>query len=289
MRTRHIADIEVSCIGLGGMPLSIAGRPDAERGKEVIEAAVRGGMTLIDTADAYCLDNDDFNHNERLIAAALAELGDDGARVTVATKGGVRRPSGAWTRDARPDRLREACEASLKALDREVIDLYQLHAPDPEVPLADSVGALARLREEGKIRLVGLSNVSIDEIEEARAIVPVASVQNRCNLWDADPLSDGIIDHCAANEIAFIPHSPVGGHRGHARSDTDDRLQEVATSLDASPQQVMLAWLLAVAPVVIPIPGASRLESVRSSIGAAELELPEEVVAELTQGAREGA
>lgn len=285
MKTRHIADLEVSCIGLGGMPLSIAGRPDPEQGKKVIQAAVEGGMTLIDTADVYCLDDSELGHNERLITAALAEIGNP--EITVATKGGLRRPRGAWTRDGRPERLREACEASLVALGREVIDLYQLHAPDPEVPLADSVGELSRLKEEGKIRHIGLSNVSVEEVERARAVAPIASVQNRFNLWDSDPLTEGLIQHCADSGIAFLPHSPVGGHRGVARGDKDEALRAIATELGATPQQVLLAWLLALSPVMIPIPGASRLTSVEGSVAASELELPAEVVTELTRRARE--
>jgi aryl-alcohol dehydrogenase-like predicted oxidoreductase len=284
MKTRRIADIEVSCIGLGGMPLSISGRPDEERGKEVVRAAVEAGMTFIDTADVYCLDDSEIGHNERLIAAALSEAGFD--HVTVATKGGLHRPGGAWVTDGRPEHLRAACEASLRALGREVIDLYQLHAPDDDVPFADSVGALARLRDEGKIRHLGLSNVAVDQIEEARAIAPVASVQNRCNLWDTAPFTSGVVDYCTEHGIAFLPHSPVGGHRGHARTGEDAELEAIAADVGASTYEVLLAWLLAVSPVMIPIPGASRIESAQSSAAAADLELPPAAIDKLTARAR---
>src|SRR5689334_2983078 len=153
----------VGAIGLGGMYMSITGRPDEGQAIRAIHAALDAGVTLIDTADVYCLDHRDIGHNERLIAKAIAGRAE---RVILATKGGLTRPDGAWARDARPERLREACEASLRALRVSAIDLYQLHAPDSNVPFADSVGAIARLREHGKVRLVGLSNVDIAQIEE---------------------------------------------------------------------------------------------------------------------------
>lgn len=278
MKTRTIADLTVSCIGLGGMPLSIAGRPDRGQAIDVIRAAVDAGMTLIDTADVYCLDDDDIGHNERLIAEALDGISSE---VVVATKGGLRRPGGAWTTDGRPEHLRAACEASLVALRRDVIDLYQLHAPDDDVPLADSVGELARLCEAGKIRHVGLSNVDVAEIEEARTIVEIASVQNRCNLFDTKSFANGVVDHCMAEGIAFLPHSPVGGHRGHARAGTDPDVVAIAGELGASPYEVLLAWLLAAGDQIIPIPGASKISSARSSARAADLELPAEALERL--------
>jgi aryl-alcohol dehydrogenase-like predicted oxidoreductase len=203
----------VSEIGLGGMYLSIQGRPDEAQAVRTIQAALEAGVTLVDTADVYCLDDRDIGHNERLIAKAIAGRGE---RVVVATKGGLRRPGGAWTTDARPDRLVAACEASLKALGLTAIDLYQLHAPDDRVPFADSVGALARLREAGKIKLVGLSNVTADELAEAQRIVPIASVQNRWNPGHRGPERDGVLGACTAAGIAFLPYSPFGGAGGAA-------------------------------------------------------------------------
>jgi len=282
MKTRRIADLEVSCIGLGGMPLSLEGRPTDDDGVRVIAAAIDAGMTLIDTADVYCIGDDDIGHNEQLIARALREHGAAG-HVTVATKGGLRRPGGAWVTDGRPEHLRRACEASLRALDVDAIELYQLHAPDDDVPFADSVGALAELQREGKIKRVGLSNVSVAEIEEARAIVEVAGVQNRCNPMDTAAFDDGVVTHCAGRGIAFLAHSPVGGHHGHVRIDTNPVLEQVGTRHGVSPYQVCLALLLDVAEVMIPIPGASKIASAQSSAAAAALELNADDRAELAR------
>jgi aryl-alcohol dehydrogenase-like predicted oxidoreductase len=263
----------VSAIGLGGMPLSLAGRPDGPQAIRVIHAALDAGMTLIDTADSYCLDDDDLNHNEMLIARALRDSAHRD-EVLVATKGGLERPAGAWTVNGRPEHLRRACERSLKAFGVDRIELYQLHAPDPAVPFEESVGALADLQRAGKIRHVGLSNVDVAQIELARTVVQVVSVQNCCNPFDRQPFLDGTVAHCTRNHIAFLPHSPVGGHRGHVRITAEPTLRRVAEKLGATPYQVCLAWLLASSPMMIPIPGASRTESARSSAAAAELVLP---------------
>jgi aryl-alcohol dehydrogenase-like predicted oxidoreductase len=284
MDTRRIGDLEVGCIGLGGMPLSLEGRPAEADAVRVIHAALDAGMTLIDTADVYCIDDDDLGHNERVIARALRERPAGAAGVVVATKGGLRRPRGGWVVDARPERLTAACEASLRALGVEAIDLYQLHAPDDQVPLADSVGALADLAHAGKIRRVGLSNVSIAEIEQARGIVEIVSVQNRCNPMDTAAFESGVVRHCAEQGIAFLPHSPVGGHRGHARVPDDPTLGRVAERHGATPYQVCLALLRSLTEVMIPIPGASRVESARSSAAAADLVLSDEDRAELARG-----
>jgi aryl-alcohol dehydrogenase-like predicted oxidoreductase len=282
MHTRRIADVEVSAIGLGGMPLSLAGRPGEEDAIRVIHAALDAGMTFIDTADVYCIDDQDLGHNERLIARALRERpAASGDSILVATKGGLRRPGGAWVTDARPERLVAACDASLRALGVEAIDLYQLHAPDKRVPLSDSVGALAELARAGKIRRIGLSNVSVAEIEEARAIVEIASVQNRCNPLDTASFESGVVAYCTRHGIAFLPHSPVGGHRGHVRVAGDPALAGVAERRGATSYQVCLAFLLALSPVMIPIPGASRPGSARASAAAADLVLTEQDLAEL--------
>jgi len=169
----------VSVIGYGGMPLSLAGRPSEDQAIRAVHAALDSGATLIDTADVYCLDDSDIGHNERLIAKALKQWPGSKDHIIVATKGGLTRPGGRWERNGRPEHLRRACDKSLAALGVERIDLYQLHAPDPRVPFADSVGVLAELKAAEKVRCVGLSNVSVEEIEEARGIVEVTTVQNR--------------------------------------------------------------------------------------------------------------
>ena len=255
-------------IGLGGMYLSIQGRPDDAQAIRTIHAALDAGETLVDTADVYCLDDRDIGHNERLIAKAIAGRAD---RVVVATKGGLRRPGGAWTRDARPEQLAAACDASLKALGVAAIDLYQLHAPDGAVPFAESVGALARLREAGKIRFVGLSNVSAAELAEAQRIVPIASVQNRWNPSHRGPERDGVLAACTAAGIAFLPYSPFGGASGAASLAERKKLSAEAARRGMSPHRLVLSWMLAKSPVVIPIPGARREASVRDSAAATAL------------------
>ena len=283
MQTRSFGStgLNLSCIGLGGMPLSIAGRPDAAAGAKVVHAALDAGMTLVDTADVYCIDDDDIGHNERLIAGAIASWSGDASAIFVATKGGLRRPGGAWTVDARPERLREACEASLAALGVERIGLYQLHAPDDAVPYEDTVGALAQLRDEGKIEHVGLSNVSVAEIEAAQAIVPIVSVQNRCNPFDRRAWTDGVLAKCESDGIAFLPYSPVGGGGGKHRVGSDATLVSVGEAHGASPYEVALAWLLQKSPAMFPIPGASKIASALSSAKAAEVTLSDAEVARI--------
>jgi len=258
--------------------MSCAGRPDEATSIDVIHAAIDAGMDLIDTADCYCLDDEDFHHNERLVAKALRGRPE---RVVVATKAGLRRPGGDWVEDGRPERLRACCEASLRALGVERIDLWQLHAPDRDVPWADQVGVFARMREEGKVAAVGLSNVSVAEIEAARALVPVASVQNRCNPWDLSAFEDGVVEACEAFGITFLAYSPVNGD-DHSTVGSSTLLRREGAALGLDPYQVALLWLRAKAPaVMLPIPGASRVASARSSAAALGRSLPPEVGARL--------
>ncbi len=272
---------EVSAIGLGGMPLSLEGRPDEADGVRVIHAALDGGMRLIDTADVYCIDDRDIGHNERLVARALREWSGPSNDVLVATKGGLERPRGAWTTNGRPDHLVKACDASLRALGVERIAVYQLHAPDDDVPLAESAGALARLRDAGKIEHVGLSNVTVAEIDEASAIVPIVSVQNRCNPYDLRAFRDGVLAACEARGLAFLPYSPVGGGRGHARLADDAALARVGARHGANAYETALAWLVAKSDAMIPIPGASKIASATSSAHAGDVALAPADVSEI--------
>ena len=282
MPTRRLGGLQVSAIGLGEMPMSLAGRPDEARSVRTIHAALDAGVTLIDTADAYCLGGDEVGHNERLVAKALAAWPGDRDRVLVATKGGHTRPGREWGLDGRPEYLRRACEASLRALGVEAIGLYQLHRPDPKVPFAESVGALAELKEAGKVRLVGLSNVSVDQIRQARQLVQVASVQNEFS--PRFRRSEGELAFCAAERIAFLPWSPLGGiGRGRDLGGRHRAFAEVAEAHGVSPQQVALAWQLAKAPVVIPIPGSSRPETITDSAAATRLRLRDDQLARLDQ------
>jgi aryl-alcohol dehydrogenase-like predicted oxidoreductase len=275
MPSRRIGGVKVSAVGLGAMPLSLAGRPDEAQALRTIHAALDAGVTLIDAADAYCLDDSDTGHNERLVAKALAAWpgGRDGA--LVATKGGHTRPGGEWGLDGRPEYLKRACDASLRALGVEAIGLYQFHRPDPKVPFTESVGALAELKAAGKVRMVGLSNVSVDQIEQARRIVEVASVQNEFS--PRFRRSEGELAWCAAHGIAFLPWSPLGGiGRGGMLGQRHAAFAEVAGRHGVSPQRVALAWELAKAAVVIPIPGASRPETIADSAAAATLRLDDD-------------
>jgi aryl-alcohol dehydrogenase-like predicted oxidoreductase len=280
MQTRAIGDRKVSAIGLGAMQLSVSGRPDHEQGVATIHAALGAGVTLIDTADSYCLDDSEVGHNERLIGEALRSWGGDSSDVLVATKGGHIRPNGRWEVNGTPSHLRSACEASLKALGVETIDLYQFHRPDPSVPYAESLGALHDLREAGKVRMVGISNASVDQISEAAEILGggLVSVQNQ---FSPDfRSSEPELRRCEEMGLAFLPWSPFGG--ASRAADVGSRFAvfaEVASAHGVSPQQVTLAWMLALSPVVIPIPGSSRPSTIRDSVAAADLQLSEDELA----------
>jgi len=280
MPTRRLGGLQVSAIGLGEMPMSLAGRPDEAQSVRTIHAALDAGVTLIDTADAYCIDESEVGHGERLVARALSAWPGDRDRVLVATKGGHTREGGEWYLDGRPEHLRQACEASLRALGVEAIGLYQFHRPDPKVPFAESVGAMAELKAAGKVRLVGLSNVSVDQIKQARQLVQVASVQNEFS--PRFRRSEGELAFCAAEGIAFLPWSPLGGiGRGRDLGGRHRAFGEVAEAHGVSAQQVALAWQLAKAPAVIPIPGSSRPETITDSAAAASLRLSDDELARL--------
>jgi aryl-alcohol dehydrogenase-like predicted oxidoreductase len=280
MPTRRIGRTDVGAIGLGAMLLSLAGRPGEAQAIRTVHAALDAGVTLIDTADAYCLGGDEAGHNERLIRKALDAWPGDRDRVLVATKGGHTRPGREWGLDGRPEYLRQACEASLTALGVEAIGLYQFHRPDPKVPFLESVGALAELKAAGKVRMVGLSNVSVDQIRQAREVVEVASVQNEFS--PRFRRSEGELAFCAANRIAFLPWSPLGGiGRGRDLGGRHRAFAEVAEAHGVSPQRVALAWELAKAPVVIPIPGARRPETITDSAAATSLRLSADELARL--------
>ena len=284
MKQRTIGDIQVSSIGLGGMPMSIEGRPDRARSIATIHAALEAGVTFIDTADAYQEVGETVGHNETLIAEALASWGSDTSGILVATKGGHLRPTpGAWGQNGNPDYLKDAAKASAKRLGVESIGLYQFHRPDPEVDYADSVGAIRDLLDDGMIRMAGISNANPDQIRLANEILGgrLVSVQNQFSPRFRS--SEPELDLCAELGIAFLPWSPLGGIGGAKELGGKwAEFQAVADAHGVSPQQVCLAWELALAPIVIPIPGASRPESIRDSVLAAELELTADEVARLS-------
>ncbi|MCX4705819.1 aldo/keto reductase [Streptomyces sp. NBC_01373] len=282
MDTRRIGDVDVSAVGLGAMPMSIEGRPDEARSLATIRAALDAGITLIDTADAYHLHADDVGHNETLIAKALASH-DRGRDVLVATKGGHLRPGdGSWTLDGSPRHLKEACEASLRRLGVEAIGLYQFHRPDPRVPYAESVGAIRDLLDEGKIRMAGISNADPEQITLANEILGgrLVAVQNQFS--PAFRSSEPELRRCDELGIAFLPWSPLGGiSRAGELGSAHAAFATIAEARGVSPQRVCLAWMLAKSPVVVPIPGASRPETIRDSAAAVDLVLTADELAEL--------
>ncbi len=260
----------IPVIGYGGMPLSIKGRPAEEQGIRVVQAAIDAGMTLIDTADVYCLDDSDIGHNERLIAQAIR--GRDG--VKVATKAGLRRPRGAWVNDGSPKRIREACEQSLRALQTEQVWLYQFHAPDPRVAFEKSVETFAELHREGKFQWFGVSNVSVAQLEQAERILPVQAVQNRLNPYFRESIE--VAQECAKRSVTFLAYSTVGGGRLAKKLPKFEVLQEIASARGASVHAVTIAWVRAQAETVVPIPAARTIEHAVDSARAAELVLSEE-------------
>jgi aryl-alcohol dehydrogenase-like predicted oxidoreductase len=274
----------VEPIGLGCMPLSIQRRPDERTALAVIEAFIAGGGDHIDTAISYCLDEHDFGHNERLVAKALRSLGR--SDIVVATKGGLTRPEGRWEVDCSPEWLRHCCDQSVATLGAP-IPLYYLHTVDPSVPLAESLGELARLREEGKISAIGLSNVNARQLDEALRLTRIAAVQNRCNVLDTRDFESGLVEHCRTLGVAYVAYSPVGGHSGHLRLDQQPTLARVASKHGTTPYVVALAWLLAQGPHIVAIPGATRIASIESSLTASRVQLDTEDLAALAAlGAR---
>jgi pyridoxine 4-dehydrogenase len=276
--TVALGDLTVNRMAFGAMRLTgpgVIGEPDdPENAKAVLRRAVELGVNFIDTADSYGPEI-----NERQIAEALHPYPDD---LVIATKGGLSHERrGEWLQDGRPERLRAACEGSLQRLRVERIDLYQLHSVDPSVPLDESVGALAELREEGKIRHVGLSNVDARQLARAREVVPIVSVQNRYNL--ADRHSEGVLEACEREGIAFLPWFPLAfGELTRGAG----RLTDVAFAHGLSRAQVAIAWLLQRSPVMLPIPGTSSLEHLEENVASASVELTETEFADLSRTAR---
>ena len=270
--------MQVGAIGLGAMPLSVAGHPSPAEADRVVHAALDAGVTLIDTADAYSVGLDDFGAGEETVARALRSWGGDRDAVLVATKGGhTREADGEWTLNGRPAYLRQAAEASARRLGVEAIGLYQFHRPDPEVPYAESVGALKELVDAGTIRMAGISNADPAQVRLSHEVLGDALVSVQNELSPAYRSSEPELRICAELGLAFLPWSPLGGMGSAAElGSRHAAFAEVARARGVSPQQVALAWLLAKAPVVIPIPGSSRPETILDSVAAAELDLTAE-------------
>ncbi len=267
-------ELTVNRLGFGAMRVTGSGvwgpPPDENRARDLLRRVVEAGVNLIDTADSYGPDV-----SERLVGEALRPYPND---LVIATKGGQVRPGpNRWVPDGRPQHLRVALEGSLSRLGLERIDLYQFHRPDPKVPFEESVGELVRLKDEGKIRLIGLSNVSVDQLQAAQTLTPIASVQNRFNLQDRS--SDAVLEAVEQQGIAFLPWAPLGGTSGRVGG----AIQEIAAAHGATVNQTLLAWLLALSPVMVPIPGTGSLEHLEENLRAASLHLGEDDLAKLNQ------
>jgi aryl-alcohol dehydrogenase-like predicted oxidoreductase/predicted kinase len=262
-----------SPVAIGCMRLSIDPDRDDDRSIEVLHAALDAGATLLDTADAYCLDDRDTGHNERLIARALSTWSGDRSRITVATKGGMTRPEGRWEPDGRGKHLRAACERSRLALGVARLELYQLHAPDPRTPLSTSVRALAALKEEGLVAGIGLCNVTVGQIEEARRITDIGSVQVELSVWNDAAILSGVAAYCIAHELRLLAYRPLGGRRSQARTKNHPVLQRIAAAHGVSPFDIAIAWLTDLSNVIVPLPGVSRVETALASARAQQIML----------------
>jgi aryl-alcohol dehydrogenase-like predicted oxidoreductase len=275
--TFPLGDHKVRRLGFGAMRITGPGiwgpPPDHDEAVAVLRRAVELGINLIDTADAYGPEV-----SENLIAEALYPYPDD---LVIATKGGLVRPGpDQWDADGRPEHLREACEGSLRRLRLERIEVYQLHRPDPKVPLEESVGALVELREEGKIAHIGVSNVSVEQLRTAQRITPIVSVQNRYNLVERN--AEDVLEACEADDIGFIPWFPL---KAAALAKEGGPVADVAKAHHATPAQVALAWLLARSPVILPIPGTSKVSHLEENVAAAHLRLTDDEVKALLDAA----
>ncbi|MGB3405776.1 MAG: aldo/keto reductase [Microcoleaceae cyanobacterium] len=275
-------DLSVNRLGYGAMRLSgqpgnFGAYPDWEGGKKLLRYAINLGVNFIDTAEAY-----GAGFNEELIADALSPYSEN---LVIATKGGINKPApDKILADASPAFLKSGVNGSLKRLKLEQIDLYQLHRPDQKVPFADSIGALKELKDEGKIRHLGLSNVTIEQIEEARQIVPIVSVQNKYSISNRS--MEDILDYCTQNNIAFIPHGSLGAHplkQGAPLANAEGIIAEIAEQKGVKPNQIALAWLLHRAPNIILIPGTTTIAHLEENMAAADITLTEEEMNLLNQ------
>ena len=275
MKPLGTTSLHVSALGFGGAPLSVQGRPERPQAEHTIRAALESGITFFDTADTYSLGEHDLGHNERLFLDTIPA----GLGCVLATKGGLARPNGEWTYSGHPQALRAACERSLTLLQREAHPLYYLHAPDPEVPFEESFGELTRLQAEGKIEHLGLSNVSMAQCETAFRMANVAAIQNRFHFFDRRSLD--VLNYCADHHISFVAYSPNGGPGQASKLKEHPLLQELSQQYEVSVHQIVLAWMMALSPQLIPIPGATRPESIRDSAKAAQLSLASDDLAKL--------
>ncbi|MDM9379214.1 aldo/keto reductase [Chlorogloeopsis sp. ULAP01] len=272
-------DVYVSGIGLGGMPMSLSRRPSETDSINVIHRALDLGITFIDTADSYCKDESDKHHNERLIHKALQTYNGDATDVIVATKGGLMRPQGSWTRNGNPKHLRETIRVSFEALGgNKPIDVWQYHAPDSDYTIEESLAPAKEAVAAGMIKFVGVSNFSVEQIQQARAIVDIVSVQNQYNPWHRQPEFDGVLEYCEKEGLTFLPWSPFGGSRRHENLQDIPAIAKLAKEKSVSVYCIVLAWLRSKSPCILPIPGASKISSIEDSVHAFEVKLSHDQV-----------
>ncbi len=275
MRTTMLngTDLEVSAVGFGAMHLSLEGRPTSKEAFAVVHRALDVGITFIDTADSYCKNEGEKHHNERLLRQALDAYDGDLSSLVIATKGGLMRHGGGWPRNGDPDHLRKTIRQSVEALGVPSIQVWQHHAPDPDIPIEASLTPVREAVDEGLIELVGVSNYSVEQIERAREVVDVVSVQNQLSLWHRQPLEDGTLEYCDREGLTFLPWEPLGGRRRARKITEHEALRELADEKGTSSYCIALAWLMSRSPVVLPIPGASRPENIEDSSSAYDVSL----------------
>lgn len=251
METKQLGktDVMLSAIGLGAMPMSLRGRPPESQSISVIHRALDLGIRFIDTADSYCQDESDKHHSERLIHKALQQY-SGGSNVVIATKGGLMRPNGSWTRNGDPSHLRQTIQISFEALGGETIDIWQYHSPDPEYTIEESLKPAKEAVDQGLIRFVGVSNFSVEQIKRARDVVELVSVQNQYNPWHRQPEFDGVLEYCENEGLTFLPWSPLGGSRRVSRLEDISAISQLAREKGVSVYCIVLAWLRAKSPCI---------------------------------------
>jgi len=286
METKQLgkSGIFVSALGLGGMPMSISNRPPESQSIQVIHRALDLGITFIDTADSYCKDESDKHHNEQLIHKALSSYKGDVSQVIVATKGGLMRPNGSWTRNGSPEHLRQTIRVSFEALGgAKPIDVWQYHSPDSNYTIEESLTPVKEAVEESLIRFVGVSNFSVEQIKQARDVVDIVSVQNQYSPWERQPENDGVLKYCEQEGLTFLPWSPFGGSRRHQSLQDIPAIAQLAKEKRVSVYNIVLAWLRSKSPSILPIPGASKISSIEDSVQAINVKLSAEEVQRIDQ------
>lgn len=293
MKYTHLGNtgVRISAIGLGAMSISLSNRPPEETAIKVIHRALDLGVCLIDTADSYCIDETDKHHNEKLIAKALKRYtGDFGGSVNsiqeviVATKGGLIRPHGDWVVHVEPSHIRKTIKESFEALGgEEPIPLWQLHAADPKYSIESTLVPVKEALDQGLIKYVGVSNLSVEQIQRAMRIIPIVSVQNQHNPWHRNPEFDGVLEFCEKNNLNFFPWSPVGGSHRFKRLLEIRPLTDLAQSKSCSVYSLILTWLRQKSPCVVPIPGATKISSIEDSVSSLNVHLSHNDMAKIDQ------